>query len=889
MKRRVIACLLVIAFVLGAFVPAISPTPVLAITAYGADAYAGGEPIGGGTGYSSYYSAVGAYAVCTTEGQLTTALAGAGSGDVIWIPNGTTITITGSYSKTLKSGAILASDRGLLGVAGGKVKWTYEATSYMTPLFYAESGAIFSGLTLEGPQALADMSGPRNCAIRASAKARVEIENCEIYNFPEAGVWFGDYGGAISAWDSDNPVTGRHWIHHSYIHGIQKHGFGYGIGEQSSVSSTGNSFLAEANILGPCRHSIMAQAGPNSYEIRYNIFYDSYYNTNETGTGTWYNATQIDCHGTGTTASPSAGIHLIIHHNTFSANLSYSTKPNVGIRGIPLVECNVYYNWTQKTTHTGLFTETASTNSAFTLQSSSGGTWSGGALLATYNMTVYDNWYGTSAPPDVGAPTYHVVTLSTLDPSNLLGDLAVLNGSVTGEFDTQTVDNTTFVWDLVSQADPGNTDPSVSTYTNYWSDNTPYNDNLTLSHHVDNLTEGSTYYFRFGVCWSTGTWEYGDELSFLVADTGCDIQYLLTSGADSESEIIGSDNMSFNSILATDNEDINYVYLRVYRVGSPTLLHVYLYNENTTTFVPEGAALSEGDFDVSAITTDNIGEWISIPLDTVVTVTAGLYYDLVVTQDEPAPDYVVWITTTTDGPGYYAHSHDTGATWLYGPVTRDGLYELRDCDITAPVSVEYLHIISIQPTEITLAWQETTDASPYFRIVYKTTGFPTDPFDGTLVDVVSIASVTADDLEPGTTYYFGVWGYYDGLYSLDGTTVVATTSAGYDSPSYGSAIPTSLNSTILDDSPIGSAIDFISTYADLPSGTVGILGYGAIIIFLLVGVACYTRSTLLIVGLSLVGLLLGFELGVFSFVLLVIAALIGFAIGMLRGGQPTGG
>lgn len=605
--------LIVLAVLITLALPAI-PLPVVAISTYGAGAYPDAVtvgPIGGGVGYTNYYSAAGAYAVCTSQAELTAALTGATSGDVIWIPNGTTITITGAYSKTLRAGAILASDRGLLGVAGGKIVWTYAATSYMTPLFWAESRAIFSGLTLEGPNGLASTTGPRNCAIRASAVARVEVENCEISEFPEAGIWFGDSGGAISAWDSDDPNTGRHWVHHCYIHNIQKHGFGYGIGEQGS----GNSFLAEANILGPCRHSIMGQAGSDSYEVRYNIFYDSYYNTNSSGTGTWYNSTQVDCHGTGATPSPSAGVHLIIHHNTFSTNDSYTTKPNVGIRGIPAVECQIYNNWTQKTTHAGLYTETASSNSAFTLESSSGGTWDGGPLLSTYNMAVYDNWYGNYDSPDEPEtppvpPTLHVTTLSVL---GINGSSALLRGSVSG-FDpaTQYPQNAAFVWDTNSWDDPGNTSPDMTDYTStgdYWDSATAYMDNATIGHRIGGLAPGATYYYRLGVDWAyPGDWEYGEEMEFTTDDDGCILyDYINEDDGDGGVNLIGvtitQEGLGFcvPNRVSYDGEDV-YIPVGIIYVtyADEVILSVdngWLEAPNLVVVTLDGATIAQGDYD----------------------------------------------------------------------------------------------------------------------------------------------------------------------------------------------------------------------------------------------------------------------------------------------------
>ena len=198
-------------------------------------------------------------------------------------------------------------------------------------------------------------------------------------------------------WDSPN----RHWIHHCYVHNIQRHGFGYGVSE-----SGGCAFLVEGCMFKDCRHHIMAQASkshenPNNYELRYNYFDDTSY-ASEGNTSDMRSSSQVDCHGGGTDTSLNAGGTLKIHHNTFTRNEAYETKPNVGVRGIPKTICEVYNNWTKKTNHSGLYTETT-LNDAFSLYATDGSAWPGSDDLAQYHMSVHDNWYGAT-PPSGGSP-----------------------------------------------------------------------------------------------------------------------------------------------------------------------------------------------------------------------------------------------------------------------------------------------------------------------------------------------------------------------------------------------------------------------------------------------------------------------------------------------------
>lgn len=385
-RRNWLTCIIALIAVLAAMIatPLIHTPAALGATICGAGAGASSNPIGGGSGYTSShgYSQSTADYVVTTASALTSALSSSSSGDVIWIPGGTTISLSSDYSKTLKPGVALASNRGQNGAAGAKIKTTFKASSFMDPILWLSSNSVVSGIVFEGPGGVASTSGPGNCALRGVKGARrIEIENCEISQFPEAAIYF--YGGGM-AWNDDSS-SGRHWIHHCNIHHIQKHGLGYGVSEEGECS-----YLVEYCIITACRHNIMAQAGPDSYEIRYNIFGDSIYYIN----GKLYYNHQVDCHGGGTSTSTSAGRTLIVHHNTFSANGGHV---NVGIRGIPANECRVYNNWTKKTTHSGLYTETT-TNSAFSLLSGGGGAWGGSSTMSKYRMYVYDNWYGTTTP-----------------------------------------------------------------------------------------------------------------------------------------------------------------------------------------------------------------------------------------------------------------------------------------------------------------------------------------------------------------------------------------------------------------------------------------------------------------------------------------------------------
>ena len=521
-RRSVATCIIAVFAVLAALIatPFIQTAAAQAATIpdYGAGAYTGSNAIGGGNGYVSAhgYSQASADYVVTTWAQLKSACSSAGSGDVIWVPNGTTLTMASADDHpTLKPGVVLASNRGQNGATGGKLKQPYISSgsgNYMSPVIYASSNCVISGLTFEGPGCFASTNDARtNAAIRIDNAKRVEIENCEIKNFYQGGIYI--RGGMPSPWNSDTS-TGRHWIHHCTIHGMQRHGFGYGIQVES-----GGSFLCEACNLYDCRHEICASqtaagGSGNCYEIRYCTIGDGWYRSMGTGAPTGNHA--VDVHGYGASTSGYAGGHILVHHNTFTANSTYSYKANVGVRGIPQYECRVYHNWTKKTNHSGLYSET-SPNSAFTLLASGGTAWNGGSTMSNYKMYVYDNWYGTSSPSGSSAstnsgsstPTNTTPTSTAVSAPTLA---APANGAVT-------TDHTPYLdWSQVTAASTvhyqvqvdNNSDFSSPVVSKTWVSYSYYYVTTSLSH--------TTYYWRVRAVDAAGkTSAWTSARSFRVA------------------------------------------------------------------------------------------------------------------------------------------------------------------------------------------------------------------------------------------------------------------------------------------------------------------------------------------------------------------------------------
>lgn len=358
---------------------------------YGTTVYTGSNPIGGGATYKSPhgYKESTADFVVDTASELLSALSSASDGDVIWIKSGTQITTTSWSSVSVPAGVAIASDFTCLFVDG-------KTGSSETCVFAPNSRAIFSGLRAQGASATAAY-GRR--FISKSSVYRIEIENCELWNFAWGAV---NLSVLDAAWNDD---TKRHWIHHCYIHNCQRWGFGYGLALQKTAA------LVEACIFHENRHHIMGQrdavsGGTSSYSTNYEVRYCKIYDAKYYINGTVYYNHGVDCHGGNdtegngdgplTSGQPTnyAGGTLKIHHNDFYEN---PNKQCVRIRGIPRVLCDVYQNRTVKTTHSGAYTDTSPTNTTFTqsLDQLVGKTFDGATITgkAFIHMQVRDNMY----------------------------------------------------------------------------------------------------------------------------------------------------------------------------------------------------------------------------------------------------------------------------------------------------------------------------------------------------------------------------------------------------------------------------------------------------------------------------------------------------------------
>jgi hypothetical protein len=339
-------------------------------TPVGADTNPTGNPIGGGPGYSNVKDPATADYVVSSRGQLLNALAGATSGQIIYVADSAKIDMSGLRSIVVPEGVTLASGRGRDGSLGGLI-YTKTMTYHYEQLFLPQSHVIFSGIRLRGPDGSIRTNGadPTVTGIWCSGYHGLVVENCEVYQWPFSGISV--YEDGLSGLSSPDVA----YIHHNSIHNNRRDGYGYGV----SVGQA--SALIEANLFDYNRHSVEGERGTPAanYEARYNI------------AGPHASNHCFDCHGgddtpdwgfeSGPDASVPAGGTILIHHNTFES----AAYASVTIRGVPETMCDVYNNWT--------YWPRKSYARAFEQSVANLG------LTPYANMAVHDNWYGTEPPP----------------------------------------------------------------------------------------------------------------------------------------------------------------------------------------------------------------------------------------------------------------------------------------------------------------------------------------------------------------------------------------------------------------------------------------------------------------------------------------------------------
>ncbi len=332
-------------------------------------------PIGGGSGYPSIVT-TGDH-IITTKAELVAHLSSgatpATSGQTIFVVGTAQIDMSGNTYLGIPSGVRLASDRGNAGSSGALLYHDHNTSGFL-PLFRCVSGhQTVTGIRLRGGQSGTEAGNGNFTGIRFESGKYITVTNCEVYNWPFAGITY--YYDGISGLSS----VGIGEFHHNYFHNCQKTGYGYGL---SLMQSTAKIYC---NKFDWNRHHVSGERDPLSPYHEVNA--DSYWNYFEANaTNTMY-----DQHGgndnpswgfsSGPDAAVAAGGDIRIHHNTFKS----ASQAAVGIRGVPRTLCYVYGNWTY-------WAEAYSTSTFIQRLENIG-------LTPYQHMTVEDNWYGTTAPP----------------------------------------------------------------------------------------------------------------------------------------------------------------------------------------------------------------------------------------------------------------------------------------------------------------------------------------------------------------------------------------------------------------------------------------------------------------------------------------------------------
>jgi len=273
---------------------------------FGCEANPTGNPIGGGEGYSDIYTS-GDFTVTTKE-ELLEALKQAQAGQVVFVPDGIEIELTGTMSIQMPGGVTLAGTRGLNGSQGALLFTKQRSgTQFVTT---GDEGRV-TGLRIEGPFAGTERTA-QNATFMYVRHFRTEIDNCEIYNWNIQGVHTSLGASQVQ-------------VHHNYIHHCQRSGYGYGVVVYSSdVNIIANKF-------DYCRHHIAAGGRPGcSYEAAWNLIMEN------------CTSTELDMHGGRDRGDNTdiAGDWMDIHHNTF-----LGPKREVGIRGTPSQGAEIHHNW----------------------------------------------------------------------------------------------------------------------------------------------------------------------------------------------------------------------------------------------------------------------------------------------------------------------------------------------------------------------------------------------------------------------------------------------------------------------------------------------------------------------------------------------------------------
>ena len=303
------------------FTTAPFPTIVTGKSKYGADAYTGKDPIGGGIGYTKLVKKSSAKYIVSTLEELKSALASAKPGEIIYIADSASIDASNEKEAIkVPEGITIAGNRGQDGSVGPLI---FTTNLNHSPLFETDGpGVRFTGLRVKGPDMQLRSTGEDllyNATGVMVYHPKAEFDNCEFLGWSAAAVLYSDAGP-------------RGYFHHCYIHHNRRAGNGYGVYVHNSF------VLIEANYFGENRHDIAGsgRAG-SSYRACYNIS-----EANEP-----FTSHAFDMHGNHNSRAPGevvphiAGDRITIFNNTFRSN---RPRIYIAIRGEPRQGVTIHNN-----------------------------------------------------------------------------------------------------------------------------------------------------------------------------------------------------------------------------------------------------------------------------------------------------------------------------------------------------------------------------------------------------------------------------------------------------------------------------------------------------------------------------------------------------------------
>jgi hypothetical protein len=303
----------------------VASADVLTTSQFGAGTSIGGNPIGGGTGYSDIKTS--GDCTATNASEFVACLGSVSSGQVVYIPETADINMTGIYSTSIPAGVTIASNRGSSGSAGGRIFWkeVYYIAGDAEMLVVGGNNVRITGLRIDGQNQTTSSITTEMFGIYNPAYGGLEIDNCEIMGWVSAGIWISLSNTTLASEGLTTTEIGSSIanIHHNYIHHNQGTGEGYGI-----VLVVGSA-LIKGNVFSNTRHAITG-SGINlqGYESTYNIVIA------DTGTGGVF-----DIHGYPDEGGQSGNLYRI-NYNTVLTDKNYA----VHVRGYPTQDAAVMYN-----------------------------------------------------------------------------------------------------------------------------------------------------------------------------------------------------------------------------------------------------------------------------------------------------------------------------------------------------------------------------------------------------------------------------------------------------------------------------------------------------------------------------------------------------------------